>query len=126
MNFLNNFKTSKKITLAVVFSLGAVFFHLFISANASSLAIDQNSTNSTSNIQSTISSFLVAQGNAMVVDLSTELEKSISSSIERISIDLLIDESLAWLTADEVTTDKTKVEKTVNKAKKIVKSESSQ
>jgi hypothetical protein len=121
MNFLNNFKTSKKITLAVVFSLGAVF-----SANASSLGIDQNSTNSTSNIQSTISSFLVAQGNAMVVDLSTELEKSISSNIERISIDLLIDESLAWLTADEVTTDKTKVEKTVNKAKKIVKSESTQ
>ena len=109
MNILNTFKKSKHITLAVVFSLGAVF-----SVNAAPMAVAQiNETNiisdSAQNIESTISTFLLAQGKVVVAELSAELEKSISSSINEFSLDLFIDESLAWLTEDEATSSSAKV-----------------
>lgn len=116
MNLLNSVKKVKLISVAVVFSLGAMF-----SANAATVSVEKNEATSARNIQSTISTFLVAQGNAMVADLSAELEKSISSSIDEFSIDLMIDESLAWLTEDEANDEKEKVQKIAKKAVKAIK-----
>ena len=106
MNLLNTIKSTKNITLAAVFSLGAVFAANAAPAPAPAPIVEelnQVQMELSQSLESTISAFLVAQGREVAANLSAELEQSIASSFDQFSIDLFIDESLAWLTSDEMT-----------------------
>jgi len=81
----------RAISVALLITLGAAF-----SVNAS--AAD------TSNIETSISEMVVAQGQQVMSDLTVQLQQSITEEINSFSIDFTFDESitesLAWLTEE--------------------------
>ncbi|MCW8833677.1 MAG: hypothetical protein OQK09_14410 [Colwellia sp.] len=81
----------RAISVALLITLGAAF-----SVNAAE----------TTSIENSISEMVVAQGQQVMSDLSTQLQASISEEINSFSIDFSfnesIAESLAWITDEEV------------------------
>lgn len=90
MNTLNR----KNISVALLITLGAIF-----SVNANAAV--------TSSLENSLSEMIIAQGQQVMVDLTAELQQSITQEINSFSIDFSFNESitdsLAWL-SDEKTT----------------------
>lgn len=90
MNTLNR----KNISVALLITLGAIFS---VNTNAAE----------TSSIENSLSEMIIAQGQQVMVDLTAELQQSITQEINSFTIDFSfnesIAESLAWL-SDEQTT----------------------
>ena len=90
MNTLNR----KNISVALLITLGAIFS---VNTNAAE----------TSSIENSLSEMIIAQGQQVMVDLTAELQQSITQEIHSFTIDFSfnesIAESLAWL-SDEQTT----------------------
>lgn len=90
MNTLNR----KNISVALLITLGAIFS---VNTNAAE----------TSSLENSLSEMIIAQGQQVMVDLTAELQQSITQEINSFSIDFSFNESiadsLAWL-SDEQTT----------------------
>lgn len=84
----------KNISMALIISLGAIFS---VNANATP----------TSSIESSISEMVLAQGQQVMIDLTMQIQQSITAEINSFSIDFSFDEtiteSLAWLTDEQST-----------------------
>jgi hypothetical protein len=89
-----NTSNIKNISVALLITLGAIFS---INANAAE----------TSSIENSLSEMLIAQGQQVMVELSEQLQQSVSEEINSFSVDFTFDESmtesLAWI-SDEQTT----------------------
>jgi len=90
MNTLNR----KNISVALLITLGAIFS---VNTNAAE----------TSSLENSISEMIIAQGQQVMVDLTAELQQSITQEINSFSIDFSFNESiadsLAWLSDEETT-----------------------
>jgi hypothetical protein len=98
MNTLN----LKNISVALLFSLGAIFS---VNANAAQ----------TSNIEASLTEMLVAQSQVVMNDVSMQLQQSIQEELNSFSIDFSFDEtlseSIAWLTDEKESTEIVEVKK---------------
>lgn len=101
MNTLN----LKNISVALLITTGAIFS---VNVNAAE----------TSSIENSLSEMVLAQGQQVMVDLTAQLQESITEEINSFSIDFSFDESitesLAWLSDEptkkiEVTTTENKL-----------------
>ena len=90
MNTLNR----KNISVALLITLGAIFS---VNTNAAE----------TSSIENSLSEMIIAQGQQVMVDLTAELQQSITQEINSFTIDFSfnesIAESLAWLSDEQST-----------------------
>ena len=84
----------KNISVALLITMGTIFS---VNANAAQ----------TNTIESSISEMVVAQGERVMSDLTTQLQQSISEELNSFTIDFSFDEavneSIAWLTDEEAT-----------------------
>lgn len=91
MNTLNR----KNISIALFITLSAIFT---MNANAAQ----------TSNIENSLTEMVIVQSQQVMSDISTQLEQSITAELNSFSIDFsfeqTIEESLAWLTNEQLET----------------------